>query len=617
MKSRPKRIHQGQAKESIACYAEDRGLTRLALSNSSPAPIAVGPALPSAAKPSASVAPRVFHAGSILFPMRFTGLASLLFAAVSFILPIRAAQENELKDESGKTILKYVIEVPQGIAPAGTLDPAKQVGLILCSQEHDTPTGNDIFPVRQALLSLDLAGNYVLIAPAPQGRKFGLADHEPIEKLIAWAKKTYPINPRRVYMYGKGEGSKISMEFTMMHPNLVTAAIGYSWGAWLMPSELKQPLDFVNSAPEIYLTLGRRDLANHLTCVRDAYSRIQAKGYHLIYREFDELGDRSYHPPSNNDALAWATRLRNKNIPPSAEEMKLLKSPAIKDGYYPSLALVGGAAAGAVVQKLLTSSDAAVRTAAAETCRRAIFSDATISALAKLVTDPSVTVRRATFLSLAINANWRYTPAQNALIRLATDADPIVRFNAIDALGHAVQFQTKGFRQDPAIFQVLVSALQDKDDSVSGNATGILMPAYGPARERHRAPEGGWQKWLEDMKPAPATPATTDLASAFQTALKAAEQGSVPSQSSVAMMYANGKGVQQNYREAGKWWLKAVDGGDLAAARHAWNLYRNGEGVDRDPIIANKLAPMIGEPIQTPRTNNRPSPTATAPNGVK
>ena len=66
------------------------------------------------------------------------------------------------------------------------------------------------------------------------------------------------------------------------------------------------------------------------------------------------------------------------------------------------------------------------------------------------------------------------------------------------------------------------------------------------------------------------------------------------------MMYANGKGVQQNYAEAGKWWIKAAEGGDLKAARHAWNLYRNGEGVDRNPTIANQLAKLIGEPVQVP-----------------
>ena len=145
----------------------------------------------------------------------------LFFVSGAMIL---AAQETELKDESGKTILKYVIEVPSGIAPAGTTDPAKQVGLILCSQEHDTPTGNDLFPVRQSLLRQGIPGKYILLAPAPQGRKFGPADHEPIEKLIAWAKKTYPINPRRVYMYGKGEGGKISGEMAGLYPKLVTAA---------------------------------------------------------------------------------------------------------------------------------------------------------------------------------------------------------------------------------------------------------------------------------------------------------------------------------------------------------------------------------------------------------
>jgi hypothetical protein len=39
------------------------------------------------------------------------------------------------------------------------------------------------------------------------------------------------------------------------------------------------------------MTLGRRDLENHIACVRDTYPRLKAKGYHIIYREFDELGD--------------------------------------------------------------------------------------------------------------------------------------------------------------------------------------------------------------------------------------------------------------------------------------------------------------------------------------
>src|SRR5688572_30687929 len=117
--------------------------------------------------------------------MRCFGCFLLL---ASWLIPtVFSAQESELKDEAGRTIVKYVIEVPDGIAPAGTTDPAKQVGLILFFQEHDTPTGNDLFPVRQSLWRQGQLDKYVRLAAAPQSRKFGPADHEPIEKLIAWA----------------------------------------------------------------------------------------------------------------------------------------------------------------------------------------------------------------------------------------------------------------------------------------------------------------------------------------------------------------------------------------------------------------------------------------------
>ena len=271
-------------------------------------------------------------------------LAGLLVVAGSIAPPLRAAEETELKDDSGKTIIRYVAEIPRGIAPAGTTDPARQVGLFLCFPEHDRPTGDELLPVRESLQRLGIRDGYVLLAGHPQGRKFGAADHEPIEKLIAWAKKNYPINPRRVYMYGKGEGGKISGEFAMMHPQLVTASITYSWGWWTMPSELKEPVDALNSAPEFYMVLGMRDLSHHITTVRDTYGRVNEKGYHVIYREFDDLGARTYHPPSNDDAIQWVTRLRNKNVAPSAQELSLLKHPAKgAERYFTALALVGGA----------------------------------------------------------------------------------------------------------------------------------------------------------------------------------------------------------------------------------------------------------------------------------
>ena len=156
---------------------------------------------------------------------------------------LRAAAETELKDESGKTILHYIVEAPASVAPAHTTDPARKVGVIFCFQEHTSPPGADIFPVRQSLKRLGLSEGYLPLAIRAQssGGGVGKADYEPIQKLLAWAKKTYPVNPRRVYMYGKGSGGHVAGEFTMLYPNLITAGISYSWGWWTMPSELDKP----------------------------------------------------------------------------------------------------------------------------------------------------------------------------------------------------------------------------------------------------------------------------------------------------------------------------------------------------------------------------------------
>ena len=54
---------------------------------------------------------------------RFRRLVGMALMAVFALLG--AAQETELKDETGKTILKYVIEVPPGIAAPGTVDLAR------------------------------------------------------------------------------------------------------------------------------------------------------------------------------------------------------------------------------------------------------------------------------------------------------------------------------------------------------------------------------------------------------------------------------------------------------------------------------------------------------------
>ncbi len=443
----------------------------------------------------------------LLPPVKFAIPILLLCASVA------PAQETELKDEAGKTVVHYIVDAPAGLKPGGSVDPAKQVGLILCFQEHGRPTGDDLFPVRESLRRLGASDGYVLIAAHSQDPKgkMGAADHEPLLKLIAWAEKTYPINPRRIYAYGKGEGGKISGELGVMHPELITAGITYSWGWWKMPSELTAPLD-PDKSSEFYMVLGLRDLSHHLTTVRDTYERVKAKGYHVIYREFEELGERTYHPVSNDDAIGWATRLRNKNLPLSEGERKLLEPfdraslPRASGGYYPAIALVGGSPAGAVLRRLFASKEAPVRLAAAETCSHGIFDETTTKALGQLLEDPSVEVRRAAVNALAMYANWRSEAAQEALIRVATNSSAGLqdRIDAADGLAQAVALQAKGVRQDPPMFRALVALLNEHDEPLHAIAYLALAPVRDPSyepgsRPESKTPPGGWQHWLDEI----------------------------------------------------------------------------------------------------------------------
>jgi TPR repeat protein len=567
----------------------------------------------------------------------FRCLAAALIVAGCSVPALFAADETELKDEAGKTIVHYIVEAPANTAPAGTTDPARQVGVIFCFQEHISPPGADIFPVRESLKRLGLSDDYVLLAIRAQSARGGLgeADFVPIEKLLEWAEKTYPVNPRRIYMYGKGAGGFVAGEFTMFHPDLITASISYSWGWWAMPSELDKPLDMVNSAPEFYMVLGMRDFTHHITTVRDTYERVKAKGYRVIYREFEELGERSYHPTSNDDAISWAARLRNKTVPPSPEESKLLAAfdkatpPAPIAGYYPSLALVGGAPAGAVLQKLFVSSDTGVRTAAAETCNHGIFGEATTAALGKLVADPSSEVRNAALRALASYANWRSAAAQQVLIERATDKslDMNARLDAADALAYAVKLQATGVQQDAPMFRALVWLLSEKDEPLRAVAFLALAPIrgyiVGGADEGQFPPEEGWENWLEKISAqqagdqtyysvcAPAGSSHTsaepvDLfcaggalvnhnpAQAFHSTLQAAQRGYVPAEEVVGMMYAIGRGVQQDYHEAGKWFLTAAEAGNTrAAANYVGSLHSNMGNLRRDPELNARWAKFL------------------------
>ncbi len=69
---------------------------------------------------------------------------------------------------------------------------------------------------------------------------------------------------------------------------------------------------------------------------------------------------------------------------------------------------------------------------------------------------------------------------------------------------------------------------------------------------------------------------------------KAAEQGEPQAQFGLGVMYANGRGVPQDYAQAMKWFRAAVDRGNLAPSFYLGLFYENGLGVAKNDAEAVK-----------------------------
>lgn len=76
-----------------------------------------------------------------------------------------------------------------------------------------------------------------------------------------------------------------------------------------------------------------------------------------------------------------------------------------------------------------------------------------------------------------------------------------------------------------------------------------------------------------------------------------AAKGDVDAQFFLGVMYFRGQGVEQDFRQSLKWYLKAAEQGDVQAQSRLGVMYGNGHGVPRDMVQAHRwysLAALAG-----------------------
>lgn len=85
--------------------------------------------------------------------------------------------------------------------------------------------------------------------------------------------------------------------------------------------------------------------------------------------------------------------------------------------------------------------------------------------------------------------------------------------------------------------------------------------------------------------------------------LRAAERGHLPSQTSLALAYSMGDGVERDESVAAKWYERAANQGDFYAQFNLGMIYENGQGVPQDRVLAYKWL-NIAASRATPKNPN-------------
>src|SRR5262245_8626268 len=289
------------------------------------------------------------------------------------------------------------------------LPAQKHLGLLLLFHGYQGNENNYIGLTVEALKRLQLLDQYVVISGKSKGPGWTTEDDAPVLRLIRWAKETYPIDSRRLFLFGSSNGAVYVGRFGSAHPELVAGVVGYCGNYKFSPTLKDQPGE---PRTEWYFVHGGKDNPQNS---RRACNELKALGYRPIFRQMDGYGhtdiwDSRGHPDSTKadavreDWIMWLHALRHKEIPPTAEEKKTLAAgleklkeakPDDPDALLKETARIGGEPGGAVIIEALASSDQSLQVAAARTTEHTLYARPVIARLIALLGDESEEVRSA------------------------------------------------------------------------------------------------------------------------------------------------------------------------------------------------------------------------------
>ncbi|MGE3809807.1 MAG: hypothetical protein AB7K24_34515, partial [Gemmataceae bacterium] len=360
--------------------------------------------------------------------LAFAVLASLFNSVGHGQQPVPSGKfRGDIVDPDTKEVLMRVaMHVPKTL-------PAKDkpLGLLFLCHGYNGNEGNYIGLTVKALERLKLDDQVLVISGKSKAMGWTNDDDARVLKVIDWARKNYPIDPRRIFFFGSSNGAAYVGRFCWEQEDKIAAVAGYCGGY----RNFKEPKgqNAADNRTEWYFVHGSKDNAQNSRKACDTLSKF---GYRSIFRQMDGYGhtdiwDSRGHPSSakadavRDDWLTLMHALRHKQIAPTTDELKALEA-AVKDpegADWAEVARIGGPPAAKSVLAGFSSKEEKTRLAAARACLVTVFDRTVINGLVKLLDDPSSQVKEAATQALGRAAGWRYTEAQQALAKLARKKD--------------------------------------------------------------------------------------------------------------------------------------------------------------------------------------------------
>jgi dienelactone hydrolase len=392
--------------------------------------------------------------------------------------------------------------------PPAKRRPGQPLGLLLTFHGANGNAGSLVGKAEEMLQQADVREDYVVIGLKSKEAGWTDKDDEPVKAFIPWALKRYSVDPRRVYGFGVSSGAWYLNRFAPANSDLLAGAISYVGGMGNPPAS-KDP----GSHAELYWVIGHKDDGLPPSRTRPQAVAFFKAGFRAVYREMFDHAHEGPKDPTQEEAVHWMRALRNKRLPPSADDQEFLKkfedpgrsASALSTGStWVRLATIGGPQAAPVVLQGLQSDRAGVRASAAQACTQAMFDDKVVDALVPLVEDKDTKVRRTAIAALAFQGKWNYPQAQAALAAVARDEKRAEGDRRAAALGLAeiVRIDLLGTFLFKEAIWTLVGLLGDRDGGLRQAAFQALQPVkadgfgYSPAAADVQRAKG-LQRWIE------------------------------------------------------------------------------------------------------------------------